>query len=153
MHLRFDVFVVFGYVEFSFHYLPLILNNSTSKTKVDLESIVESSETISPGLYSSFKQVENGYSIILFGYGISGTGKTRTLLGTKGIPGVLHYGLDNLQNVSNIKLKYLFEQYSNLVNINFNKMTGKIYNLINKLPQLKDFSKDETETFKKEIWY
>ena len=124
---------------------------NTSKTKVDLESIVESSETISPGLYSSFKQVENGYSIILFGYGISGTGKTRTLLGTKGIPGVLHYGLDNLQNVSNIKLKYLFEQYSNLVNINFNKMTGKIYNLINKLPQLKDFSKDETETFKKEI--
>ena len=124
---------------------------NTSKTKVDLESIVESSETISPGLYSSFKQVENGYSIVLFGYGISGSGKTRTLLGSKGVPGVLHYGLDNLENVSTIKLKYLFEQYSNLVNINFNKMTGKIYNLINKLPQLKDFSKDETETFKKEI--
>jgi len=124
---------------------------NTSKTKVDLESIIDSSETISPGLYSSFKQVENGYSIVLFGYGISGSGKTRTLLGNKGIPGVLHYGLDNLQNVSNIKLKYLFEQYSNIVNINFNKMTGKIYNLINKIPQLKEFSKDETEIFKKEI--
>lgn len=122
---------------------------NTSKTKVDLESI--SSDPISPGLYSSFSQVENGYSIVLFGYGISGSGKTMTLLGTKGVPGVLHYGLDNLQNVSNIKLKYLFEQYNNLVNINFNKLTGKIHNLINKVPQLKDFSKDETETFQKEI--
>lgn len=124
---------------------------NTTKTKVDLESFVESSDSISPGLYSSFKQVENGYSIVLFGYGISGSGKTMTLLGTKGVPGVLHYGLDNLENVSNIKLKYLFEQYYHLANINFNKLTGKIYNLINKLPQLKDFSKDETEIFKKEI--
>lgn len=124
---------------------------NTTKTKVDLESFVESSDSISPGLYSSFKQVENGYSIVLFGYGISGSGKTMTLLGSKGIPGVLHYGLDNLENVSNIKLKYLFEQYYHLVNINFNKLTGKIHNLINKLPQLKDFSKDETEIFKKEI--
>lgn len=124
---------------------------NTTKTKVDLESFVESSESISPGLYSSFKQVENGYSIVLFGYGISGSGKTMTLLGTKGVPGVLHYGLDNLENVSNIKLKYLFEQYYHLVNINFNKLTGKIHNLINKLPQLKDFSKDETEIFRKEI--
>lgn len=124
---------------------------NTTKTKVDLESFVESSESISPGLYSSFKQVENGYSIVLFGYGISGSGKTMTLLGTKGVPGVLHYGLDNLENVSNIKIKYLFEQYYHLVNINFNKLTGKIHNLINKLPQLKDFSKDETEIFRKEI--
>jgi hypothetical protein len=122
---------------------------NTSKTKVDLGSI--SSDSVSPGLYSSFSQVENGYSIVLFGYGISGSGKTLTLLGNKGVPGVLHYGLDNLQNVSNIKLKYLFEQYYNLVNINFNKLTGKIHNLINKVPQLKEFSKDETEIFKKEI--
>ena len=122
---------------------------NTSKTKVDLQSI--SSDSISPGLYSTFSQIENGYSVVLFGYGISGSGKTMTLLGTKGVPGVLHYGLDNLQNVSNIKIKYLFEQYYNLVNINFNKLTGKIHNLINKVPQLKDFSKDETEIFQKEI--
>lgn len=122
-----------------------------SKTKVNLEMFVDSSDSISPGLYSSFSQVEDGYSIVLFGYGISGSGKTRTLLGNKGIPGLLHYGLDNLRNVSNIKLKYLFEQYYNLVNINFNKLNGKIHNLINKVPQLKEFSKDETESFQKEI--
>lgn len=122
-----------------------------SKTRVNLESFVESSETISPGLYHTFKQVEDGYSVVIFGYGLSGSGKTFSLLGTKGVPGLLHYGLDNLQNVETIKLKNLFEQYYNLVNINFNKMTGKIHNLINKVPQLKEFSKDETETFAKQI--
>lgn len=130
-------------------------SNSTefnkTKTKVDLDSLVESSDTISPGVYNSFKQVEDGYSIVIFGYGLSGSGKTMTLLGSKGIPGLLHYGLDNLQNVSNIRLKYLFEQYYSLININFNKVTGKIHNLINKVPQLKDFSKDETEIFAKRI--
>jgi hypothetical protein len=122
-----------------------------TKTKVDLDSLVESSDTISPGVYNSFKQVEDGYSIVIFGYGLSGSGKTMTLLGSKGIPGLLHYGLDNLQNVSNIRLKYLFEQYYSLININFNKVTGKIHNLINKVPQLKEFSKDETEIFAKRI--
>jgi len=125
--------------------------NVESKTKVNLDSFVEQSESISPGVYNSFSQVEDGYSIVLFGYGISGSGKTMTLLGTQGVPGLLHYGLDNLKNVSNIKLKYLFEQYYNIVNINFNKMTGKIHNLVNRVPQLKDFSKDETEAFSKQI--
>lgn len=130
-------------------------NDSTkfneSKTRVNLESLVENLDSISPGLYSVFRQVEDGYSIVLFGYGSSGSGKTMTLLGSKGIPGLLHYGLDNLKNVQNIKLKYLFEQYYNLVNINFNKLNGKIYNLINKIPQLSEFAKDETELFKKEV--
>ena len=122
-----------------------------SKTKVNLNMLTDTSETVNPGIWHTFKQVEDGYSVVIFGYGLSGSGKTFSLLGTKGVPGLLHYGLDNLQNVKTIKLKYLFEQYYGFVNINFNKMTGKIYNLINKLPQLKDFSVDETENFAKQL--
>jgi hypothetical protein len=46
---------------------------------VDLDSIIEDSETINPGLHSSFKQVEDGYSIVLFGYGLSGSGKCQKI--------------------------------------------------------------------------
>jgi hypothetical protein len=127
-------------------------NNSISPNlKVNIDDIIESSETVHPGLYSAFKQVQDGYSIVLFGYGLSGSGKTFTLLGTKGVPGILHYGLANLENVKSIKLKYLFEQYYNLVNINFGKLTGKIHNLIREVPQLKSYSKNENDDFAKMI--
>jgi hypothetical protein len=119
--------------------------------RVNINDIIESSDSISPGLYSTFKQVEDGYSIVIFGYGLSGSGKTFSLLGNKGSPGILHYGLTNLEGVSNIKLKYLFEQYYNRINLNNRQVSGNIHNLINKVPQLKDVSRDETTDFEKRI--
>lgn len=115
--------------------------------KINVDDIVESSDTISPGLYSTFKQVEDGYSIVLFGYGLSGSGKSFTLLGSNGVPGILHYGLANLSGVSNIKLKYLFEQYYRAVDVNFGKVRGNIHNLIREVPQLRKYAKNETEEF------
>ena len=126
-----------------------IIPNSDS-LQVNINNIIESSDSISPGLYSTFKQVEDGYSIVLFGYGLSGSGKSFSLLGSKGSPGILHYGLANLEGVSNIKLKYLFEQYYNRVNFNNRQVSGNIHNLINKVPQLKDVSRDEN-VFEKSI--
>lgn len=122
--------------------------SETSAFKLDMNDILESSDSISPGLHSTFKQVEDGYSIVLFGYGISGSGKSHSLLGTRGTPGLLHYGLANLQNVASIKLRNLFEHYHGLLNINFNKMTGKIHNLVGRIPKFDQFSVDETELFK-----
>lgn len=115
--------------------------------KIDIDNVQSSSDTVSPGLYSAFKQVEDGYSIVLFGYGASGSGKTFTLLGSEGIPGVLHYGLANLSGVQTIKLKYLFEQYYSAVDVNFGKVRAKIHNLIREVPQMRKFSKDETGQF------
>lgn len=116
---------------------------------VDINNIIELSETISPGLYSTFKQVEQGYSIVLFGYGISGSGKSFTLIGSRGNPGVLHYGLANLEDVKSIRLKYLFEQSYYKINFNNRQLSGTIYNLVNQISQLKAFSIDETKTFEK----
>lgn len=67
-----------------------------------------------PNLYSSFKQVEQGYHICLFGYGYSGSGKTYTLLG-KGSenPGLLHYGLASL-NFSKLEIFSVFELYADM---------------------------------------
>ena len=118
---------------------------------VDTNNIIESSETISPGLYNTFKQVEQGYSIVIFGYGISGSGKSFTLLGSRGNPGILHYGLSNLKNVTNIRLKYLFEQSYNKINFNNRQLSGIIYNLINQISQFKAFSVDETKIFERAI--
>jgi hypothetical protein len=118
---------------------------------VNINDIIESSDTISPGLYTAFRQVEQGYSVVLFGYGVSGSGKTFSLIGSKGNPGVLHYGLANLENVSNIRLKYVFEQYYDKINFNNRKVSGTIHNLINKISQFKDVSIDETNAFEKRI--
>jgi hypothetical protein len=115
--------------------------------KIDIDNVQDSSDTVSPGLYSAFKQVEDGYSIVLFGYGASGSGKTFTLLGSEGIPGVLHYGLANLSGVQNIKLKYLFEQYYSAVDVNFGKVRAKIHNLVREVPQMRKFAKDENAQF------
>lgn len=128
-----------------------VIDSVTPNLKVNIDEIIESTETVHPGLYSVFKQVQDGYSIVIFGYGLSGSGKTHTLLGTRGIPGILHYGLANLENVKSIKIKYLFEQYYNLININFGKITGKIHNLIREVPQLRTHSKNENEEFAKMI--
>lgn len=110
-------------------------------------NIDETFETVSSGLFNTFKQVEDGYSVVLFGYGDSGSGKTTTLLGQNGIPGIIHYGLANLKGVQQIKLKNLFEQYISKFTPTLNTMSGKIINLINEVPQMRKYSTDETKEF------
>jgi hypothetical protein len=107
----------------------------------------ESVENI--GLYNSFRQVEDGYSIILFGYGISGSGKTTLLLGESNakIPGILHHGISNLRGVKNIKVRNIFEQYIKEFIPTINKMKGRIHNLVKSISQLKEYSIDETDSF------
>jgi hypothetical protein len=100
-------------------------------------------------LYHTFKQIQDGYSVFLFGYGLSGSGKTTTLLGSKNTPGLIHYALANLRDVSNIKLKQLFELGANKLNLNFAKLTAKIYNLVGQIPQLANVSSDERSVFAK----
>jgi hypothetical protein len=84
----------------------------------DLENIQVDPESNSPGLFNVFNQIKDGYSVILFGYGLSGSGKTFTLLGADENKeqnrtreyGLLHYGLGNL-NAKRIGIKNIFEQY------------------------------------------
>jgi hypothetical protein len=102
------------------------------------------------GLETTFDQVADGYSIVIFGYGLSGSGKTYTLVGKPGVEetskkpkvakqdevkGILQIGLDYLQNKKGVKkfeLVYAFEQYSNNFNANATppSMTDKIHVLI-----------------------
>ena len=63
------------------------------------------------GIYNLFDKLQNGYPVLLYQNGISQSGKSFTLFGENGIPGIIQYGLSNLKNVKSIKLKYLFEQY------------------------------------------
>jgi hypothetical protein len=90
------------------------------------------------GLYNSFRQVENGYSIIIFGYGLSGSGKTRTLFGNnrENEPGLIHYALSNLDNVQSISIKNIFEQYYSRQNVQEGYLTGQIVNLLGKIPPI-----------------
>lgn len=134
-------------------------SKNIDKLKIDnIDSIVESSDTISPGLYSTFKQVEDGYSIVLFGYGLSGSGKTFSLLGEKGKPGILHYGLANLKDRKTIKVKYIFEEYIDSFKGNTGNLTGKIIKLVNtvnketkKTESALSGGDDETSEFSAEI--
>ena len=75
------------------------------------------------------------------------THNTYSLLGEKNTPGLLHYGLANLNGMKNIKLKYLFEQYIDKFVPTINKIRGKIINLVREVPQLRKYSKDETQEF------
>jgi hypothetical protein len=125
--------------------------NQPGSLQVNVDGIIESSESVSPGLYNVFRQVQDGYSIVIFGYGNSGSGKSYSLLGTRGVPGIIHYGLANLQGATNIKLKYLFEQYYSAVDVNFGKIRGKIHNLVREIPQMREYSKNENEEFKNSI--
>ena len=51
------------------------MGHPSSGLKVDLDNLVDSSDSVSPGLYSVFNQIQDGYSVVLFGYGLSGSGK------------------------------------------------------------------------------
>jgi hypothetical protein len=126
-------------------------SKTTNNFKINKADIIEASDTVSPGLYSTFKQVEDGYSVVIFGYGLSGSGKTYSILGQNGTPGLIHYGLSNLEDVENIKIKNIFEQYIDHFSSTLNSISGKIHNLVGKIPQLSSDSikitVDETVEF------
>jgi HAMP domain-containing protein len=99
-------------------------------------------------LRNTFAQVRDGYSIVLFGYGSSGSGKTRLLLGESDVPGLIHYSLSNLTSVENIRVKNIFEQGIDRFTPTLKLITSKIHNLVNRLPsELNKFSIDETSNF------
>jgi len=84
--------------------------NENEKLKKQLTIANESKEP-GRGLHGVFDQLSSGYSISMFGYGLSGSGKTFTILGAKNVHGLIHYGLANLPPEAKIELKYVFEQY------------------------------------------
>ena len=103
-----------------------------SQLVVEIDSIEETPDTTHPGLYSTFKQVEDGYSIVLFGYGLSGSGKTYTLIGDqqKNVPGLLHYGLANLEGVQKMEVAYIFEMYNKKFTPTIPNISGQILTLV-----------------------
>jgi HAMP domain-containing protein len=99
-------------------------------------------------LQNAFAQVRDGYSIVLFGYGTSGSGKTRLLLGESDVPGLIHYALSNLTGVENIRIKNIFEQGIDRFQPTLKLITSRIHHLVNRLPSdLNKFSVDESVNF------
>lgn len=105
-----------------------------SPSQIIIPNIESYLDTSNNGLYKSFKQVESGYSIVIFGYGYSGSGKTHSMFGNQNEPGLLHYSLSNLKNVSSIQIKHAFELYKNKVAVQENYISGKIIDLIGNKP-------------------
>ena len=114
-------------------------------------------------LRTSFEQVKQGYSIVLFGYGYSGSGKTFTLLGSGDTKGVLQYGIEDMK-YDKVELAYVFEEYSDVTitesngQLKITKLEGKIYQLygdklnINQItPILEKFTKDFEKDFEKDF--
>jgi hypothetical protein len=131
--------------------LDIYTGNPDSVQTTDYHVIIPELETNNRGMYNIFNQLQSGYNVLLFAYGSSGSGKSSTLLGERGMNGLIHYGLGNLENVKYMRLRNLFEQSNNLININFNKITGKIHNLIGEIKPLRHFSKNETRQFREII--
>ena len=74
----------------------------------------ESTSDIYVKMRSLFEQLQSGYSILLFGYGLSGTGKSYTLLGSDGLVKHVVYSYSGVPIVSR-KIISAFELYSNTV--------------------------------------
>jgi hypothetical protein len=128
-------------------YTGIETNTVSNSLYIDFNNIKRVSDTVGSGLYNTFDLVERGHSAVVIGIGATGSGKTFTLLGSKGVPGLLQYGLANMNGVKNIKVKHVFEQYVDFMNMSRSKMSGNIFNLVNAVPQLEKFSVDETELF------
>jgi hypothetical protein len=115
------------------------------------------------GVHNSFKQVEDGYSIVLFTYGISGSGKTTLLFGEGNYsvfsskkdntsPGLLYLGLISLIDViKSIRVKNIFEQYIKEFVPTINKMKGRIHELVGTIPKLREYCIDEKKEFEKSL--
>lgn len=101
-------------------------------------------ENLYKRMKSLFDQMKSGYSIVVFGYGLSGSGKTFTLLGDSNNKGLINYVLfDKNNGIKGVKLAYAFELYSTdvpKVDTNF-KVKSTSEGVINaKIINYKDYS-------------
>lgn len=76
---------------------PLQLSDPTSKVQ---------------GLHSLFKQLEDGYTVVLFGYGLSGSGKSYTLFGSKNEKGIVQLGMSKFPQNTQVKISAIVELYT-----------------------------------------
>lgn len=97
-----------------------------SGLRVSLKAGKELTDVNPWALYKTLKQLENGYSIVIGAYGLSGSGKSAILLGFDKNYGLVHYGLRNLENVSKIELSQAFELYYSAVSPNDLSIQNKI---------------------------
>lgn len=68
-----------------------------------------------PHMRQVVRQAQSGYTVVLFGYGYSGSGKTFTLLGNGKTPGVMTLGLQEMQHSIkgiSVRFKELYGQIS-----------------------------------------
>ena len=79
------------------------------------------------------------------------THNTFTLLGERGMPGLMHYGLANLNGVKNIRVKHVFEQYINKFTPTLKNISGNIHHLVGNIKQLKSVSFDESADFAEDL--
>jgi len=71
------------------------------------EDLYKSKFDWAPGIESVFQQVKSGYTVVLFGYGYSGSGKTYTLLGNEMSLGVVTIGLQDLgASIESVKVRF-----------------------------------------------
>jgi len=113
--------------------------------KFKINNFIEKSDTFNPGLFHSLKQLEDNYSIVIFENSganfFFGNYQTQEY-------GILHYLLNTLENVKNIKIKNIFEQTLDLFKGTLPQLTSRLINIVNKLPsQFKDFVIDENNLF------
>jgi hypothetical protein len=68
------------------------------------------------GVYKTIAQIEDGYSVIMSGYGINGSGKTYSLFGNNNSDdmsqhdGLMFYALKNISNVETYEVESVFEE-------------------------------------------
>lgn len=94
------------------------------------QHIFSSTDAMGASIQSMMRQALPGHSIVLFGYGASGAGKTYTLLGSasQGQPGLLQLALDDLQQQgASVQLRHVFELYMGEVNITTGTMRDKLH--------------------------
>ncbi len=107
------------------------INSSEYKEYKDFTNIFKPDVT-NKDLYDQtkalFDQMKSGYSIVIFGYGLSGSGKTFTLLGEGANEGLIDYVLfDKNNGIKQVEMVYAFELYSNKVpTIKLNKISDPI---------------------------
>ena len=117
----------YGIFDQKYNNLGLFTGQQKSSTEGKNSLIVKNINDSKPwGLYNSFRQLESGYSIVMLGYGQSGSGKTYNLIGNKTDPGVVLYGLANLNKDITVEIAYIFELYYNFISFTNTTLTGQI---------------------------
>lgn len=108
--------------------LKLVQDNSVEYTRLNSKQTVKvgpfkavlSADTKENDLYTAgsepiqlaFQQLlEGGYSTVLFGYGFSGSGKSRSLFGGGDAQGIVPIGLEDIQKQASVTLVAAFELY------------------------------------------